>query len=243
LRLLLGLWLPQGGTVRLDGADIAGWPREALGPFVGYLSQDVELFPGTVAQNIARLGPIDGAIHGAAVTAAAQLAQAHELILRLPQGYDTPVGEGGTALSGGQRQRIGLARALYGTPRLVVLDEPNAHLDAEGDAALAAALAALRAQGSTVIVATHRRSVLAEMDQVAVLHEGQLQLLHPLAFESGADRADRANVPAVTQATSPALSTPSQPARHLRAVAGGAPAQAQAQAQAQVHAQTHAQTA
>ncbi len=171
LRLLLGIWVPQSGAVRLDGADIAQWDRSALGSHIGYLPQDVELFAGTVADNIARFGECDDA----KIVEAAQLAHAHEMILRLPQGYDTPIGDAGTTLSGGQRQRIALARALYGAPRLVVLDEPNAHLDAEGEAALAAALQELKRRGSTVLVVSHRSGVMAQLDKVAVLRDGVLQ--------------------------------------------------------------------
>jgi PrtD family type I secretion system ABC transporter len=167
-RLLLGIWRPQSGTVRLDGADIGQWDRDALGVHLGYLPQDVELFAGTVAENVARLGPVDDE----RVIAAARLAHAHDMILRLPQGYDTPIGDGGSRLSGGQRQRIALARALYGDPKLVVLDEPNANLDAEGDEALRAALQTLKARGTTVIVVGHRPALMASLDKIAVLKDG-----------------------------------------------------------------------
>jgi len=171
LRLLLGLRTAQAGKVRLDGADISRWDREALGRCIGYLPQDVELFAGTVAANIARMGPPDAE----AIIRAARLAQAHELILQLPEGYDTEIGDGGCRLSGGQRQRIALARALYGDPRLLVLDEPNANLDEEGDAALAAALAELKTRGVTVIVVTHRRSLTSRLDRIAVLRGGKIE--------------------------------------------------------------------
>jgi len=170
LRLLIGLRTAQAGKVRLDGADVAHWDREALGRAVGYLPQDVELFAGTVGANIARLQQPDSQ----AVLRAAQRARAHELILRLPQGYDTDIGEGGCRLSAGQRQRIALARALYGDPRLLVLDEPNANLDAEGDAALAAALGELKAEGVTVIVVTHRQLV-HKLDRIAILRNGKIE--------------------------------------------------------------------
>jgi PrtD family type I secretion system ABC transporter len=170
-RLLLGLATPQAGQVRLDGADLAQWPRERLAPHVGYLPQDHELLPGTVAENIARLAPAAPE----AVVEAARRATAHELILALPQGYDTRVGEGSWALSGGQRQRIALARALFGAPRLVVLDEPSAHLDAQGCDALVAALRALKAGGTTVVLITQRSALLAHVDRVLVLHDGSLR--------------------------------------------------------------------
>jgi PrtD family type I secretion system ABC transporter len=173
-RLIIGVWEPGMGTVRIDGSDLATWPRERIGPFIGYLPQDVELFAGTVAENIARMGEVDSD----AVVEAAQQARAHEMILRLPEGYDTPVGDGGALLAGGQRQRIGLARALYKRPRLVVLDEPTAHLDSEGEEALAAALRDLKQQKATLILITHRPSLLhnADVDKVAVLKAGTLEL-------------------------------------------------------------------
>lgn len=177
VRLLLGIRVPQAGKVRLDGADIARCDRAALGRAVGYLPQDVELFAGSVAANIARLQQPDPQ----AVLRAAQLARAHELILRLPDGYETEIGEGGCLLSGGQRQRIALARALYGDPRLLILDEPNANLDEEGDEALCAALAELKSRGVTVVLVGHRRRVMNQLDKLAVLRNGALEAIGPSA--------------------------------------------------------------
>ncbi|NNU43271.1 type I secretion system permease/ATPase [Ramlibacter montanisoli] len=174
-RLLTGVWAPSSGHVRLDGADMAYWPREELGPHIGYVPQDVELFDGTVADNIARLGTVDSA----AVVAAAQRANAHEMILTLPQGYDTPVGEHGARLSPGQRQRVALARALYGDPQLVVLDEPNSNLDGAGEVALAQAMSALRSAGVTSVVVTHRPSLIAHVDKIMVLGAGRIQQFGP----------------------------------------------------------------
>jgi ABC-type protease/lipase transport system fused ATPase/permease subunit len=174
-RLLTGVWAPTQGTVRLDGADVAYWPRRDLGPWIGYVPQDVELFDGTVADNIARLGKVDSE----AVVAAAKRANVHEMILTLPQGYDTPVGEQGARLSPGQRQRIALARALYGDPRLVVLDEPNSNLDGAGEIALAQALSGLRAEGVTTVVITHRPSLIAHVDKILMLEAGRVQQFGP----------------------------------------------------------------
>jgi PrtD family type I secretion system ABC transporter len=175
VRLMLGIWKPQSGVIRLDGADIANWERDALGKHVGYLPQDVELFAGTVAENIARLAAVDS--HQ--VVEAARLAHAHEMILRLPQGYETEIGQAGAVLSGGQRQRIALARALYGNPQLVMLDEPNASLDAEGEHALSAALAELKARGTTVVLVGHRPAMMSSLDKLAVLNEGALEAFGP----------------------------------------------------------------
>ncbi|RQH02743.1 type I secretion system permease/ATPase [Paraburkholderia dinghuensis] len=174
LRLLAGLWTPQAGAVRLDGANIAQWPRERLGRFLGYVPQDVELFAGTVAGNIAR-NPDPAARDAEAIVRAAQRARVHELILGLPNGYETQIGESGETLSGGQRQAIALARALYGDPRLVLLDEPNANLDADGERALNAALAQLKRDGVTVVVVTHRQAVLSIADRVMLMRNGEIE--------------------------------------------------------------------
>jgi ATP-binding cassette subfamily C protein/ATP-binding cassette subfamily C exporter for protease/lipase/ATP-binding cassette subfamily C protein EexD len=167
-RLLVGLSEPAAGAVRLDGSELRHWKPDQLGRYIGYLPQDVELFPGTVHENIARMGPADDE----AVIAAAMRAYAHPLIQRLPDGYATHIGDGGIRLSGGQRQRIGLARAVFGDPRLIVLDEPNANLDQAGEQALADALKALKQRGCALIIVGHRPSTLAQADKILVLKEG-----------------------------------------------------------------------
>jgi len=175
-RVLLGLWPSMGGKVRLDGADIFHWNPEELGRFVGYLPQDVELFPGTVSDNIARMGEPDPEL----VVEAATKAGVHELVLQLPQGYDTPVGGAAAQiLSGGQRQRIALARAIYGTPKFVILDEPNSNLDDVGERALMQALGLLKKDGVTVIVISHKPGILSIVDKILVLKEGQTAMFGP----------------------------------------------------------------
>ena len=174
-RLLLGIWPSTSGKVRLDGADIFSWNKDMLGPYIGYLPQDVELFAGTISENIARMGEVDSA----KVVEAATLAGIHEIILRLPQGYDTQIGDLGMQLSGGQRQLVGLARVFYGQPRFVILDEPNSNLDERGERALVQALATLKERAVTTIMVTHKPSLLSSMDKVLVLKDGQVALFGP----------------------------------------------------------------
>ncbi|AHD14049.1 peptidase [Pseudomonas sp. FGI182] len=171
-RLLVGVWPTQAGKVRLDGADIFTWNKAELGPWLGYLPQDVELFEGTIAENIARFTEVDSE----AVIRAARSSGVHDMILRFPQGYDTRLAADGSPLSGGQKQRIALARALYGEPNLVVLDEPNANLDDVGEKALVDALAALKARGATVILISHRPNVLCAVDKVLMLRDGAVHM-------------------------------------------------------------------
>ncbi|MBH1976928.1 MAG: type I secretion system permease/ATPase [Comamonadaceae bacterium] len=174
-RLLTGLWPATMGKVRLDGADVFTWDKSELGPHVGYLPQGVELFDGSLAENIARFGVVEMG----KVEAAARAVGLHDFIMALPQGYDSPVGRDGAMLSGGQRQRVGLARAIYGDPVFVVLDEPNSSLDEEGDAALANAIQVMKSRGTTFVVMTHRTSVLAVADKMLVLRDGQMQAFGP----------------------------------------------------------------
>lgn len=174
-RVMVGVWKPLQGTIRLDGADMASWPSERLGPYIGYLPQDIELFPGSIADNIARLDEPDSD----KVIKAARLAGLHEMILKMPKGYDTYIGDNSEVLSGGQRQRIGLARALYGDPKLLVLDEPNASLDNEGELALLQAMAHLKQMGATVIIITHKVSLLSSVDKLMILQDGALAAFGP----------------------------------------------------------------
>lgn len=174
-RLILGIWPAAAGTVRLDGADVYTWDKQKLGPYIGYLPQDIELFPVSIAENIARMGEVDSE----AVIEAAKQAGVHELILNFPKGYDTRIGEGGVVLSGGQRQRIGLARALYKKPKLVILDEPNSNLDDEGERALVASWPKLKEQGTTLVVVSHKPSLLSGVDKILMLKEGQQVMFGP----------------------------------------------------------------
>jgi ATP-binding cassette subfamily C exporter for protease/lipase len=174
-RMLMGLWPARNGKVRLDGVDVYGWDKSELGPNVGYLPQSVELIDGTLAENISRFGSIDRQM----VEAAARAVGLHEWAIQLPQGYDSPVGREGSRLSGGWRQRVALARALFGQPVFVVLDEPNSSLDEAGDAALVAAIARLKDMGTTIVVITHRTSVLSVTDKILVLRDGQAQCFGP----------------------------------------------------------------
>jgi ATP-binding cassette, subfamily C, type I secretion system permease/ATPase len=170
-RLLVGVWLPTAGKVRLDGIDISTWSRGDLGPHIGYVPQDVELLAGTVRENIAR--------HEQAsdeqIVAAAQAANAHELIIRLPKGYDTDIGDGGSLLSGGQKQRIALARAMFDDPKYIILDEPNSNLDTEGEAAILTALAAAKARGATIVIIAHRPSLFSFVDKLLVMRDGRVE--------------------------------------------------------------------
>ena len=201
-RTLVGIWQPAKGAVRLDGARLDQWDTDELGRHIGYLPQDVELFDGTVAENICRFekGAADGG-----VVEAAQIAGAHNLILSLPAGYSTRIGESGGLLSAGQRQRIGLARAVYGRPFFVVLDEPNANLDAEGEAGLTQAIAVLRARQSIVIVISHRVSALAALDKALVLYKGEMLAFGPrddvLAHLAGSKKTAKSDAGSHTQAT------------------------------------------
>jgi ATP-binding cassette subfamily C exporter for protease/lipase len=174
-RVLMGIWPEVNGEVLLDDMPLAGWNRVELGVHTGYLPQDIELLEGSIAENIARFGEVDSA----KVIEAARCAGLHEMILRFPKGYDTPIGEAGSLLSGGQRQRIGLARAVYGTPTLIVLDEPNANLDDVGEQALARTILELKAKGRTVFLISHRPGAIAVADRLLILRDGQVQMEGP----------------------------------------------------------------
>jgi ATP-binding cassette subfamily C exporter for protease/lipase len=195
-RVLMGVWPDVAGAVLLDDVPLQSWDRVQLGSHVGYLPQDIELFEGTLAENIARFGKIDST----QVIAAARSAGLHDMILRFPKGYDTPIGEAGALLSGGQRQRIGLARAIYGDPALIVLDEPNANLDDAGEAALVKTVQDMKAKGKTVILITHRPGILAVADRLLLLQDGRVQAEGPRDAVLAALQAARTPAPAAPAA-------------------------------------------
>ena len=202
-KVLLGIWPHVEGEVLLNGQPVAALDRGLVGPSLGYLPQEIELFAGTVGENIARMAPEPDAER---VVAAARLTGTHDLILRLPRGYDTPIGEGGSQLSGGQRQRVALARALYGDPRLIVLDEPNANLDDAGEAALAKALQAVRNRGATVFLITHRPGIVQVADQIVLMEQGRIAAMGDRAtvkaWLAGRAQADAPIAPPQPTATS-----------------------------------------
>jgi PrtD family type I secretion system ABC transporter len=195
VKLLLGVWRPSQGSVRLDGVELSDWSHDEVGPLIGYVPQEIDFHEGTVADNIARLGEVNAE----QVVAATQVIQMHETILKFPKGYDTPMGDTGFTPSGGQRQRLAIARALYGMPRYVVMDEPNSNLDEQGEQALMEAVQALKAAGSTVILTTHRPRLIGMVDRMLLLREGRqvafgdaqeiMQALRKLQVVSTEDRA------------------------------------------------------
>lgn len=207
-RCLMGIWPGASGEVLLDGLPLDGWDRMELGPYLGYLPQDIELFEGSIAENIARFGQVDPE----KVIAAARSAGLHEMILRFPKGYDTPIGEAGNLLSGGQRQRVGLARAMYGDPVMVVLDEPNANLDDVGEAALVRAVQELKSKGCTVFLITHRPGILAVADRLLVLQDGAVVADGPRDAVLDALRAGHAAAAAAQSSPPAATSGGLQPA-------------------------------
>lgn len=204
-RLLVGVWPAVAGKVRLDGADVFQWNKAELGPHMGYLPQDIELFSGTVAENIARFGEVDSD----KVILAAKRAGVHDMILHFPQGYDTPLGDGGAGLSGGQKQRLGLARAMYDDPSVIVLDEPNSNLDDTGEQALLAAVADLRKRGKTLVLITHRTNAIAITTKLLFLRDGQAQAFGPTQqvlaeLQRASQQAQQAAAAAATTAASTA---------------------------------------
>ena len=219
-RLLAGFWPAISGKVRLDGVDVFTWNKAELGPHVGYLPQGVELFDGTLAENIARFGEVDSA----KVEAAARAVGLHDTLMALPEGYDSPVGRDGAILSGGQRQRVGLARAIYGNPVFVVLDEPNSSLDDAGDAALASAINQLKSRGTTFVIMTHRTSVLAVADKMLILHEGQSRAFGPRDDVLAALAKGNAEVKEAGQAAQAAQAGQANPASPPNPGAAASPA-------------------
>jgi PrtD family type I secretion system ABC transporter len=215
VKLLMGVWVPAQGNVRLDGVELSEWSHDEVGPLVGYVPQEIEFFDGTVAENIARLGEVDPA----KVVQAAQLIGMHESILTFPNGYDTPLGETGFALSGGQRQRIAIARAVYGMPKYVVMDEPNSNLDEIGENALIDTVRALKNNGGTVIITTHRPRLVSIVDMMLVLKSGR-----QVAFGTAKEmlEAVRRLQPVPTPEAAPAAAPAAEPTQAPALQAAGA---------------------
>jgi ATP-binding cassette, subfamily C, bacterial exporter for protease/lipase len=211
-RLMVGVWPAAGGSVRLDTAEVYQWNKNELGPSLGYLPQNIELFAGTISENIARFGPLDAE----KIVLAAKQSGVHEMILLMPNGYDTKLGDGGAGLSGGQKQRLGLARAMYGDPCLIVLDEPNSNLDETGESALVATLAKLKTQGKTIVMITHRPNVLSVTTKLLLLREGMVHLFGPTAdvleaLSKQSVEAAGARLHEVVQTKNPTVSSSSHP--------------------------------
>ena len=215
-RLLVGVWPAAAGKVRLDGADVYLWNKEELGPHIGYLPQDIELFSGTVSENIARFGEVDAG----KVILAAQRAGVHQMILNMPEGYDTKLGDGGAGLSGGQKQRLGLARAMYDDPALIVLDEPNSNLDDVGEQALLNALIDLRKRRKTIVLITHRSSVISVTNKLLVLQEGVARLFGPTeqVLAELKKQQQAAQQPAQQKQPAPATAQPQLPVQTVNVV-------------------------
>jgi PrtD family type I secretion system ABC transporter len=217
VKLLLGLWAPAGGSVRLDGVELCDWSHDEVGPHVGYVPQEIDFFEGSVAENIARLGPVDSE----KVVQAAELIGMHSTILGFPDGYDTPLGDSGFALSGGQRQRLAIARAVYGSPKYVVMDEPNSNLDDAGEAALVQTINKLKEMGTTVVLTTHRPRLVGAVDMMLVLQAGQQVAFGPAKNILDAVRQQQTGTPAAGRDLSAVSAAPAATAPVL-AAAGGA---------------------
>jgi PrtD family type I secretion system ABC transporter len=218
VKLLLGLWAPSAGSVRLDGVELCDWSHDEVGPHVGYVPQEIEFFEGTVAENIARLGPVDSE----KVVQAAELIGMHSTILGFPDGYDTPLGDSGFALSGGQRQRLAIARAVYGAPKYVVMDEPNSNLDDAGEAALVQTINKLKEMGTTVVLTTHRPRLVGAVDMMLVLQAGQQVAFGPAKSILDAVRQQQAGTPAVGRNLAAVAAAPAATAPVLAAAGGSA---------------------
>jgi PrtD family type I secretion system ABC transporter len=216
VKLLLGLWAPAGGSVRLDGVELCDWSHEEVGPHVGYVPQEIGFFEGSVAENIARLGPVDSE----KVVQAAELIGMHSTILGFPDGYDTPLGDSGFALSGGQRQRLAIARAVYGSPKYVVMDEPNSNLDDAGEAALVQTINKLKEMGTTVVLTTHRPRLVGAVDMMLVLQAGQQVAFGPAKSILDAVRQQQTGTPAAGRNLTAVSATPAATAPVLAAAGG-----------------------